>query len=74
LQCNHKLLFLKGGNSNLIDYNAIAQNKKGRQLQFNRLQCYHEQIKKRDNSNLIDCSAITHKICNKIEKNNLKGR
>ena len=33
LQCNHKLLFLKGGNSNLIDCNAITQNKKGRQLQ-----------------------------------------
>ena len=29
LQCNHKLLFLKGGNSNLIDCNAITQNKKG---------------------------------------------
>jgi hypothetical protein len=29
----------KGGNSNLIDCNAIAQNIKGRQLQFNRLQC-----------------------------------
>jgi hypothetical protein len=28
LQCNHKLLFLKGGNSNLIDSNAIVQNKK----------------------------------------------
>ena len=34
--------------------------KKGRQLQFNRLQCNHEQIKKRDNSNLIDCNAITN--------------
>jgi hypothetical protein len=55
--CN-KLLFLKGGNSNLIDCNAIAQYKKGRQLQFNRLQCNHEQIKKGDNSNLIDCNAI----------------
>ena len=33
--------------------------KKGRQLQFNRLQCNHEQIKKGDNSNLIDCNAIT---------------
>ena len=31
---------------------------KGRQLQFNRLQCNHEQIKKGDNSNLIDCNAI----------------
>ena len=61
LQCNHKLLFLKGGNSNLIDCNAITQNKKGRQLQFNRLQCNHEQIKKGDNSNLIDCNAITKK-------------
>jgi hypothetical protein len=35
--------------------------KKGRQLQFNRLQCNHEQIKKGDNSNLIDCNAITQK-------------
>ena len=35
--------------------------KKGRQLQFNRLQCNHEQIKKGDNSNLIDCNAITKK-------------
>ena len=34
--------------------------KKGRQLQFNRLQCNHEQIKKGDNSNLIDCNAITN--------------
>jgi hypothetical protein len=29
----------KGDNSNLIDCNAIAQNIKGRKLQFNRLQC-----------------------------------
>ena len=35
--------------------------KKGRQLQFNRLQCNHEQIKKGDNSNLKDCNAITKK-------------
>ena len=34
----------KGDNSNLIDCNAITQNKKGRQLQFNRLQYNHEQI------------------------------
>ena len=61
LQCNHTLLFLKGGNSNLIDCNAITQNKKGRQLQFNRLQCNHEQIKEGDNSYLIDCNAITQK-------------
>ena len=52
----------KGGNPNLIDCNAIAQNKKGRQLQFNRLQFNHEQIKKGDNSNLIDCNAITKKL------------
>jgi hypothetical protein len=61
LQCNHKLLFLKGGNPNLIDCNAITQNKKGRQLQFNRLQCNHDQIEKGDNSNLKDCNAITKK-------------
>ena len=36
----------KGGNSNLIDCNAIAQNKKGRQLQFNRLQCNHAKYKR----------------------------
>ena len=51
----------KRGNPNLIDCNAIAQNKKGGQLQFNRLQWNHEQIKKGDNSNLIDCNAITKK-------------
>jgi hypothetical protein len=44
LQCNHKLLFLKGGNSNLIDCNAITLNFQ----------------KKGGNSNLIDCNAITH--------------
>ena len=32
--------------------------KKGRQLQFNRLQCNHDQIEKGDNSNLKDCNAI----------------
>ena len=36
----------KGGNSNLIDCNAIVQNKKGRQLQFNILQCNHAKLKK----------------------------
>ena len=45
----------KGGNPNLIDCNAIAQNKKGRQLQFNRLQCNHKLLfLKGGNSNLID--------------------
>ena len=29
----------KGGNSNLIDSNAITQKIKGRQLQLNRLLC-----------------------------------
>jgi hypothetical protein len=48
----------KGGNSNLLDCNAIAQNKKGRQLQFNRLQCNHAKQKMGGNSNLIDCNAI----------------
>ena len=45
--------------------------KKGRQLQFNRLQCNHEQIKKRDNSNLIDCNAITKKKLKKGGNPNL---
>ena len=61
MQCIHKKKLKKGGNPNLIDCNAIAQNKKGRQLQSNRLQCNHEQIKKGDNSNLIDWNAITNK-------------
>jgi hypothetical protein len=56
--------------------------KKGRQLQFNRLQCNHEQIKKGDNSNLIDCNEIAKKIkkggnsnlidCNAITQNKKK--
>ena len=37
----------KGGNSKLIDCNAIAQNKKGRKLQFNRLQCNRAKFKKK---------------------------
>ena len=48
----------KGGNSNLIDCNAIVQNKKGGQLQINRLQCNHTKQKMGGNSNLIDCNAI----------------
>ena len=56
LQCNHKLLFLKGGNSNLIDVMAL-------QLQFNRLQCHHKKkSKKGGNPNLIDCNAIAQNI------------
>ena len=35
--------------------------KKGRQLQFNGLQCNHEQIKKGDNSNLIGLQC-NHKL------------
>jgi hypothetical protein len=62
----HLQNFKKGGNSNLIDCNAIAQNKKGgnskikkgRQLQFNRLQCNRAKLKKGGNSNLIVCNAI----------------
>ena len=45
--------------------------KNGRQLQFNRLQCNHEQIKKGDNSNLIDCIAITKKKLKKGGNPNL---
>ena len=45
--------------------------KKGRQLQFNRLQCNHEQIKKGDNSYLIDCNAITQKKLKKGGNPNL---
>ena len=52
--CNIK----KGGNSNLIDCNAITQNKKRRYLQYNRLQCNHTKYKKGGNSNLIDCNAM----------------
>ena len=36
----------KGGNSNLIDCNAITQNIQGRQLQFNRLQCNRAKYKR----------------------------
>ena len=36
----------KGGNSKLVDCNAIAQNIKGRQLQFNRLQCNRAKYKR----------------------------
>ena len=57
----YRAQYKKGGNSNLIDCNAITQNKKGRQLQFNRLRCNQEQILKGDNSNLKDCNAITKK-------------
>jgi hypothetical protein len=63
---SHKKL-KKGGNPNLIVCNAIAQNKKGRQLQFNRLQCNHKKkLKKGGNPNLIDCYAIA--------QNKKKGR
>jgi hypothetical protein len=71
LQCNHEQL-KKGDNSNLIDCNAIAQNKKGRQLQFNRLQWNRKKkIKKGGNSNLIDCNAITKKRLKKGGNPNL---
>jgi len=36
----------KGGNYNLIDCNAIAQNIKGMLLQFNRLQCNRTKYKR----------------------------
>ena len=37
----------------------LRKIKKGRQLQFNRLQCNHKFfLKKRGNPNLIDCNAI----------------
>ena len=49
----------------------LRKIKKGRQLQFNRLQCNHEQIKKRDNSNLIDCNAITNFFLKKRGNPNL---
>jgi hypothetical protein len=45
--------------------------KNRRQLQFNRLQCNHKQIKKGDNSNLIDCNAITKKKLKKRGNPNL---
>ena len=46
----------KGGNSNLIDCNAIARKiKKGRQLQFNRLQCNRTKLKREATP---DCNAI----------------
>ena len=48
----------KGGNSKLIDCNAIAQNRKGRKLQF-KIAMQSRKIKKGGNSKLIDCNAIT---------------
>ena len=51
---SHKIK--KGGNSNSMQSWKI---KKGRQLQFNRLQCNRAKYKKKGgNSNLIDCNAI----------------
>jgi hypothetical protein len=51
---SHKIK--KGGNSNLMQSWKIE---KGRQLQFNRLQCNRAKYKKKGgNSNLIDCNAI----------------
>ena len=51
----------KGGNSNLIDCNAIAQNKKGRQLQF-QIALQSRKTKKGGNSILIDCNEIAQNI------------
>jgi hypothetical protein len=58
--------------------------RKGRQLQFNRLQCNRAKLKKGGNSNLIDCNAIAQNFkkkggnsnlidCNAIAQN-IKGR
>ena len=52
---SHKIK--KRSNSNLIDCNAIVQNKKGRYLQF-KIAMQSRKIKKGGNSNLIDCYAI----------------
>jgi hypothetical protein len=61
LQCN-RAQFKKGGNSNLIDYNAIVHNLK-RGGNSNLINCnVIAQNKKGGNSNLIDCNAISQNI------------
>jgi hypothetical protein len=62
------LTFHIGGNSNLIDCNAIAQNKKGGNS--NLIDCNAiTQNKKGGNSNLIDCNAIVHNLKKGVNSN-----